>query len=103
VLEELMGQEILDETDRFIDNEQRVEVNEETRWVGRGDALRINTIQCLLCPAFRNCKPLFFIAVVENQCAVPALMCVSNTHWSWHHHLVDNCRVSRSVQHPHGP
>jgi metal transporter CNNM len=33
VLEELMGQEILDETDRFADNTRTVEVNEDTRWV----------------------------------------------------------------------
>jgi hypothetical protein len=28
-----MGQEILDETDKFADNTRTVEVNEETRWV----------------------------------------------------------------------
>lgn len=31
VIEELMGQEILDETDRFADNTRTVEVNDETR------------------------------------------------------------------------
>lgn len=31
VIEELMGQEILDETDKFADNTRTVEVNEETR------------------------------------------------------------------------
>jgi metal transporter CNNM len=45
VLEELMGQEILDETDRFADNTRTVEVNEDTRWV---DMMTAHSVKLVL-------------------------------------------------------